>query len=187
MSEDVDKDALEEMVSLLEIKVDNVYHLMLSNGSEMIGELFPPDQLPERESFTDLLSEDCDDIEPYEGLLIEEDYNSSDLLFLNPIKIFRDTFQDETGEFHHQNFFLEWNPCIDGPYTTITKTAVVSCNKPNDATRLEYLKTIYKLYYSVLDEIPQTKIATNLKLKPVITSNVIDFKLYHLNRLNGGF
>ena len=199
--DDIDRAALDNMISVLEINVDNVYHLILSNGSEMVGELFPPQQLPpmNEDLMTGDFLEDSNEELDIELILDEEldfDEDSPDLLFLNPVKIYRETFMDEDGRFQHQNFFLEYNPCIDGPYTHINKNSVISSNRPNEDTLYNYLKTIYYLYYELLEDLP---VATNLTLTDnsktklkiqttiSVTNNVIDFHRYHLNRMNGGF
>ena len=213
MTDDIDKEKLEQLISQLEINVDNVYHLLLSNGMEMVGEIFPPEQM--WREMQDMSFPDDDGDETFEEMMAEEDELElelvdddgneiefdieetpvhSDLLFLNPIKVYRDAWIDELGEFKHTNYFLEWNPCIDGPYTHINKTNIISMNKPNAETLVNYLRAIYQLYYPLLADLPE---ATNLSIigerinlnedAVLFPKNIIDFTSYHAKRLNGVF
>lgn len=192
MSKDIDKDKLEELISQLEINIDNIFHLILPNKVEMVGELFPPEQLWEEinsyesdeseETFADLLAEDG---EPVIELLDKnlhfesDDPMHNDLLFLNPIKVARHEWIDENGEYQYIERFIEWNPCIDGPYTHINRNNIVSMNRPNDETLVQYLKTVYQLYYPHINDIPAKEKSGK--------KNVIDFRVYHTKRLKGSF
>lgn len=208
MTKDIDKDKLEQLVSQLEINVENVYHLILPNGTEMVGELFPAEQMwqefqdenEDRESFADLLAEEGELVIEFtdkDGNEYEvEGASPDDLLFLNPIKIHRENWIDPAGIYIYTNHFVEWNPCLDGPYTHINKDNIVSMNRPNAETMLNYLKAVYELYYPLINEISedklhelQSRINDKFKKNPGLVgpNNVIDFKWYRSKRLNGKF
>ena len=209
---DITQEQLQDLITQLEVNVDSIYHLILPSGMEMVGELFSQEQMYNEmigqdnnaESFEDLLAEQEDELDLE---LVDEDGDEidfdiadtaahNDLLFLNPIKVYRDSWIDEQGDFQHTNYFLEWNPCIDGPFTHINKSNITSINKPNAETLVEYLKAVYKLYYPLLGEMTdgnQSVLASdrsNLKGLFGATQlqlNVIDFRAYQLRRNKGIF
>lgn len=178
--DDLNQNEIEDMISKLEINIDNIYHLILSNGMEMMGELFPSEQLIENAD-----SNTQDDIMEF----VEEENN---LLFLNPIRIHRTLLVDDEGEMKTNNYFTEWNPHIDGPFTHISKVSITAMNKPNESSLVYYLQSIYHIYYPILDEIPDGNLnmlgdILPLKERVSIPKNIISFEDYHSKRINGRF
>jgi hypothetical protein len=212
---DIGKDELEELVSQLDIKVENIYHVVFTDDTEMVGEILSSNSEDEdklKESFKEMLDEAKDDMFGEEELEIEIEYLDSDgaeissdevlyhpedhsTLFLNPVKIIRDTWINPDGEMKHTNYFIEYNPCIEGPYIPIQNHSIKTINPPNNETLICYLKALYKIYYPLLSEIPDgnlSVISQTLKLNhshlSVSTSkNVVDFTSYLKKRQSGSF
>lgn len=204
-TKDIDKEKLERLISECDINPDNIYHIILSGDIELIGELFPPEQIEITNNDEDDLEELFDDEDEiileldddlkkdFENDLTRDD--PDDLIFLNPIRIVRDRWVDENGNFEHKHYFIEWNPCIEGPYTHINKNKILAINTPNAETLVEYLKAIYNQYYPLLDELQKSggnitgsKInLENLKITTPQTINVINFFAYKSKRDSGTF
>lgn len=208
-TKDIDKDKIEKLISQLEINTDNIYHVMLSSKMEMIGELFHPQQVrisegndnnnnDEYGDSPELILEE-NDLFTFEEDNLDNDFtrdDPDDIIFLNPIRIMRDEWVDDEGNFHSKAFFVEWNSCIEGPYTHINKNKITAINSPNSETLLEYLKSVYNQYYPLLDELRHNgvvfKEATNLEtidsesIKKSPT-NVISFSPYKKKRDVGTF
>ena len=194
---DITKSDLEEMIAQLEIQIESIRHITFSDDTEIMGEVFSavelidsflPNDTQDGEDVLDIEFVDADDVE---DLLNETDETS--ILFLNPIKILRDTWIGPDGDMKHTNYFTEFNPCVDSPYLTIPKHLIKYINPPNAESLVEYLKAIYKIYCPIVHEIPDgdlTLIAKNLKLlypSAFTNKNVIDFKTYHKKRLDNTF
>ena len=107
---DPELEFINKVIEELEIDIDSIYHVTIVGGVEMVGEMFLID-----------LDSNFEKTEDDDELISEEYFESNDTqradyLFLNPIKVFRDSWIDQDG-YSCQNYFIEWNPCMDGPYT----------------------------------------------------------------------
>jgi len=170
MSDDSETEFLNKITEELEIDINNIWHITIVGGVELVGEMF------DIEDMTEDSNEFFDNV-------------STDYLFLNPIKVFRESWIDNEG-YACQNYFIEWNPCIDGPYTYINPATVISMNKPNHETLTSYLNAVHDQYYPLLmsavdgvGKIPEDQklvIDDNLK-----GNNIIDFNKYLLLKLSG--
>lgn len=195
----IDTERVSEIVDKLEIKVENIYHLLLSNGMELVAEIFPPED--QTTSLEELLqdsngetyetsSEDSD-----EYFTIEMDDEFNDILFLNPIKVYRDVGFTEDGNYYSASYFTEWNPHTEGPYTHISKNNIVSMNSPNEETLNRYIVSVYQEYYPMIDSLLTGDIdfPTDVKLQSpksigeINHLNIIDFESYYLKRKLGNF
>lgn len=171
--QEIDQEKLEQMVAQLKIKLENIHHVILNNGIEMMGEL--------QQDLIDVELIDEDD----ELTFTIEPEESDTYLFLNPIKIFRDSWIDNDGNHNYNNYYLEWNPCIDGPYTPISKYSITSINIPNELAMIGYLDAVYKEYYPAL--IGEEVKMIMEKIVIVESKNIIDFSTYLMNRSKGIF
>lgn len=184
---DITAEQLEKLIDKLDIDIDDIYHLILPGGMEMIGQLFPVEQIADLTDIEDSNSDLIDLTEDTVEFVNEE----NDLLFLNPIRVHREHFINEDGMLGHTNYFTEWNPCIDGPFTNINKNQITSINRASPEALVNYLKAIYQIYYPLLDEIPDgdLTIIDNIlpKKESSIMKNVVDFKKYQTRRSRGKF
>lgn len=214
---DISKDQLEDLITHLEINLHNIHHVLFTDGTEMIGEVldsFPITQT-EKEEFAELLYE-MDEVDDYVANENEEDYlelvdsngeevefaedgyyrlpEENSILFLNPIRIYRDTWVDpNSGDMKHTNYFVDFNPCIDGPYVPIYKHSIASINPPNDETLVAYLKAVYKIYFPLLSsEVTDGSVSSSDSKAPMVIlkvspKNIIDFTSYLKKRQTGNF
>ena len=176
---DVSKEQLEDLINHLEINVENILHVILTNGTEMVGEVLSPDNIQLDDAYSTIIDPD----------------SAQTILFLNPIKIYRDLWVDDESNMQHKDYFMDFNPCIDGPFIPIYKNSITTKNPPNGETLIRYLKALYQLYYPLLSETPLGNITAfsephnipaKLKGKSV-HKNIIQFTPYLKKRQLGNF
>ena len=112
---------VQKIVDDLDINVDNIVHFIILGGVELIGEL--------------LEIEDSN-----------SDEEQNQIILVNPVKILREGWVTEEG-YEAQHFFVEWNPCGDGPFATLNTSLIVSKAFPNAATLEAYIRTVNNSYY----------------------------------------
>lgn len=169
MSEDHIPQEIKELFELavnLDVDISKLYHVQLTNNTELIGELF------DQSAFIDSNAS----VQEIEDSLLDPN-----LYFISPIKIVRDSWIDDEGNYNSNNFFVEWNPCIDGSLAHINPTAIIGMNKPTDECVFAYLKALQDLYYgggTIGGMVGEIQIIEEEIIKKP-TENIIDFQKYH--------
>jgi hypothetical protein len=106
---------------------------------------------------------------------------ANEILILNPIKVYRDSWIDENGNLQHTNFYTKFNPCVEGPYTHLKHHAIQNMDKPNRETLNAYFAAIYEQYFPLLNEgiDGNSFVKESQKLQSL---NVVDFVAYRKKR-----
>jgi hypothetical protein len=148
---------ISEILTDLDITLENIYHFKLVGDIEIIGEVFSDFHLP-TEDFT-------------RGDLFEDIYGES--LIINPIKILRDSWINEDG-YNASYYFVEWNPFSDSPYVALKEIMVISKVYPNEDTLRSYLYSLRDQYYPNEAILVEDNVQISTKSKS--ENNVIDFQ-----------
>lgn len=134
---------IEDVTKDLSINQDNIFHIMLVGGTELVGEIIHP-ELKLDDNGEEVFAKKSDES--------SKDHDIKSYLICNPIKIVRENFLTEEG-YLANNFFIEWNPCTDDPYADIKKSLVLSLSRPNHQTLYSYVRSIYEQYYPAAFEV----------------------------------
>lgn len=113
---------LKEVVDDLDINLENIYHFKILGGEELVGEVFTDFYIDSNQEET------------------------AEYIIINPVKVIRHSWISEEG-FSSQHFFIEWNPCAEGPYAYINPETVISATSPNVETLKAYLLAVHDQYY----------------------------------------
>ncbi len=98
------------------------------------------------------------------------------MIFLNPVKILQDSWFDEEEGYNSHNIFVQFNPCVDEPFTFINPDVVISISTPNHMTLKFYLDAVKDHYYPE-NNLNEEKPELVIDVVPV-KSNVIDFSKF---------
>ena len=107
-----------EIIEDLGIDLDNIKHLVVSGGAEIVCEIIGE---------------------------VSEDGNKYIIAF--PLKIVRDTVTTETGYEAHQ-FFIELNPCAElSSLSLLNKDLILLESSPNVETIEAYLSSLDRVFF----------------------------------------
>lgn len=149
-----EKEFIKVLSKELDINVENIYHVILIGGQELIGEF------------------------------VQSDKKETVQLICNPLKIIKDIVISETGSHMlYDNLFIDWNPHSAGPFANINKSTIVSITKPNHKTIYSYMQTMQEEYFPLNiqideDDLMNVFVDNIQREKPNYTNNVIDFNKY---------
>lgn len=163
----VKEEFVKTLAESLDINVENIYHFILSNGTELIGEIVPSEFDSNMENSFAALHE---------------------IHVFYPIKIIRDSWVDADEQYSSNNFFVNWNPCISVPFVPIFTHHVISPNIPNTDTIYSYMTALQNIYFppSIHAEIPTVSESKNPDFKSSNISrdnNVVSFMEYKNKRI----
>lgn len=125
---------IEALSSTLDINIDNIRHIVLSSGVEVIGEVVESDVKIEDDMSFCKLSDIRD--EPI-------------ITVCNPVRVMVDSYMTEYGAMNNSLYFTNYNPCSDVPFTTFKKTFVLHTARPNKNAILTYLESLHQTYYPI--------------------------------------
>jgi hypothetical protein len=148
-----------EIISLandLDVDLDNVFHFITIGGIEIVSEL------------GNITHDELGDISESDFSL----FNENKYLLINPIRIRRDEFRT-IDIWESRELFTPLSFSADNLFYTMNENSIITKGFPDSDTILQYLSTLYEIYYPYQLDITLEDTEENQ-----YKDNVIDFSKY---------
>ncbi len=164
-------DKLEDLLEFCErigLDLDNVRHIILSNGWELFAEI--------QDFEMKTLDDDGDDSTE---IVMEFSFAGEGQIIANyPLRVIRDSMI-ENGQYHSQSVFINYNAYSSNTTVPINTIQIVSIDEPDMEAKVEYAINLYEEYHKEDEPTAETpKRVISTKSTVVDPNNVVQFSDY---------